>query len=345
MTRFGRVLTAMVTPFDAEGGLDLDAARDLARWLEAHGNDGLVVAGTTGEAPVLTDDEKLSLWAAVTEAVSIPVIAGAGTNDTAHSVHLTVEASRLGVAGILAVGPYYNRPSQAGSEGHFRAVAAATDLPVMIYDIPIRTGRKISTATLLRLARDVPNLLALKDAAGNPGETAALIAERAGRVRGVQRRRRDDPAAAGLRRGRRGRRRHPLDRPRPPGDVRPLGQGRHRGARLVNARMLPRASPSRPATTPRTRSRPRRCCAHLGLPVGQARLPMGPAPDGLEDRAREVLANLERWREAFPDRPDRLTADRWPHPSASPSSAAWGRSVATAWSSSRTGVASSSTAG
>ena len=116
----------------------------LARWLEAHGNDGLVVAGTTGEAPVLSDDEKLSLWAAVTEAVTIPVIAGTGTNDTAHSVHLTVEASRLGVAGILAVGPYYNRPSQAGLEAHFRAVAAATDLPVMIYDIPIRTGRKIT---------------------------------------------------------------------------------------------------------------------------------------------------------------------------------------------------------
>ena len=137
----------MVTPFDAEGRLDLDAARDVARWLEANGNDGLVVAGTTGEAPTLTDDEKLSLWAAVAEAVTIPVVAGAGSNDTAHSVHLTEEASKLGVAGILALCPYYNRPSQAGIEGHLRAMAAATDLPLMIYDIPIRTGRKVATAT------------------------------------------------------------------------------------------------------------------------------------------------------------------------------------------------------
>ena len=101
--RFGRVLTAMVTPFDDDGALDLDGARTLARHLAEHGNDGLVVAGTTGESPVLTDDEKLALWAAVAEAVTIPVIAGTGTNDTAHSVHLTREASRLGVAGVLVV--------------------------------------------------------------------------------------------------------------------------------------------------------------------------------------------------------------------------------------------------
>ena len=100
-------------------------------------------------------------------------MAGAATNDTADSVHLTEEASKLGVAGILAVGPYYNRPSQAGMEGHFRALAAATDLPIVIYDIPIRTGRKIATATLLRLAREVPNLCALKDAAGQPKNTTS----------------------------------------------------------------------------------------------------------------------------------------------------------------------------
>ena len=174
--RFGHVLTAMVTPFDANGKLDLDVARDLARWLVDRGNDGLVVAGTTGEAPTLNDDEKLSLWAAVAEAVNVPVIAGAGSNDTAHSVHLTKEATKLGVSGILAVGPYYNRPSQAGMEAHMRAIAAATTLPVMVYDIPIRTGRKMTTATLLKLAREVPNVVALKDAAANPGETAALIA-------------------------------------------------------------------------------------------------------------------------------------------------------------------------
>src|SRR5690606_35759990 len=149
-------------------------ARDLARWLQANGSDGLVVCGTTGEAPVLTDDEKLSLLAAVVEAVTVPVLAGTGTNDTAHSVHLTREASKLGVAGILAVCPYYNRASQAGIEAHVRAVAAATHLPVVIYDIPVRTGRKVATSTLLRLAHDVSNVLGLKDAAGNPGETAAV---------------------------------------------------------------------------------------------------------------------------------------------------------------------------
>src|SRR5262245_1011517 len=143
--RFGGVATAMVTPFDGDGALDLDAARDLARWLQANGNDGLVVAGTTGESPTLTDDEKLSLWAAVAEAVTIPVVAGTGTNDTAHSVHLTEQATKLGVAGVLALCPYYNRPSQAGIEAHLTAMAAATDLPVVIYDIPIRTGRKIAS--------------------------------------------------------------------------------------------------------------------------------------------------------------------------------------------------------
>ncbi len=148
MARFGRVLSAMVTPFDGEGALDLDAAKVLARYLQDHGNDGLVIAGTTGEAPTLSDDERLALFAAVIETVTIPVIAGTGTNDTRHSVHLTKQAKALGAAGILAVCPYYNRPSQAGIEAHMRAIAAAGDLPVVIYDIPVRTGRKISTATL-----------------------------------------------------------------------------------------------------------------------------------------------------------------------------------------------------
>ena len=176
MARFGNVLTAMVTPFDASGALDLDGAQRLAKWLQANGNDGLVIAGTTGEAPVLTDNERLSLFAAVTEAVTIPVIAGTGTNDTLHSIHMTKEASKLGVAGLLVVAPYYNRPPQSGIEAHIRAVAAASDLPIIVYDIPVRTGRKISTSTLLKLAHDVPTVVALKDAAGNPAETANVIA-------------------------------------------------------------------------------------------------------------------------------------------------------------------------
>ena len=175
MPRFGRVLTAMVTPFDSSGALDLGVAASLAKYLQDNGNDGLVVAGTTGESPVLSDDERLSLFAAVIEAVGVPVVAGTGTSDTAHSVHLTREAAALGAAGVLAVCPYYSRPSQSGIDAHMRAIAAASELPVIVYDIPVRTGRKIATSTLLRLFHEVPNIVALKDAAANPGETAALI--------------------------------------------------------------------------------------------------------------------------------------------------------------------------
>lgn len=178
MARFGRVLTAMVTPFHDDGGLDLDGAQVLARWLLEHGNDGLVIAGTTGEAPTLTHDEQIDLVRAVVEAVGkdATVVAGSGSNDTVSAVRNTEAITKAGAAAALVVAPYYNRPSQAGLEAHFRSVAAATHLPVMIYDIPGRTGRKIATATLLRLAEQVANVVALKDAAGNPAETARLIA-------------------------------------------------------------------------------------------------------------------------------------------------------------------------
>ena len=304
MPRFGRVLSAMVTPFDAEGRLDLDVARQLARWLQDQGNDGLVVAGTTGEAPVLTDDERLSLFAAVIEAVTIPVVAGTGTNDTAHSVHLTKEAHALGAAGALAVCPYYNRPSQAGIEAHIRAMAAASDLPVMVYDIPVRSGRKIATATLLRLFREVTNVVALKDAAGNPGETASLIAS--------------GPAHLEVYSGDDG-----LTLPLlAVGAVGTVGVATHwtagdhqqmfdlyaagdvAGARLVNARMVPsfafETGDDAPNPIPT-----KALLRHLGIPVGEARLPMGPAPAFVVERAPQVLADLQRWRDAFPHRPDR----------------------------------------
>ena len=151
---FGAVMSAMVTPFDAQGGLDLDAAQRLARWLVERGNDGLVVAATTGEASTLSDAERCDLLRAVSEAVSVPVLAGTGSNDTAHTVALTQQAKGLGAAGVLLVGPYYNRPPQAGIEAHFRAAAAATELPVMLYDVPLRTGRRIAHDVLLRLFRD-----------------------------------------------------------------------------------------------------------------------------------------------------------------------------------------------
>ncbi|HEY5875074.1 MAG TPA: 4-hydroxy-tetrahydrodipicolinate synthase [Ilumatobacteraceae bacterium] len=302
MARFGRVLSAMVTPFDEEGRLDLDMARTLARWLEGRGHDGLVVAGTTGESPTIDDDEKLSLWAAVAEAVTIPVIAGTGTNDTAHSVRLTSEAAKLGVAGILAVAPYYNRPSQAGIEAHMRAIAGATDLPVVVYDIPVRAGRKIATATLLRLAREVPNILGLKDAAGNPGETAAVISSSPD---GFEVYSGDDAMTLPL---------------LACGAVGVIGVATHwtsedhqqmfdlwskgdvDGARLVNARMLESFAFETGDDAPNPLPT-KALLRHLGLAVGQARLPMGPAPASVEARVPEVLANLERWRSAFPERP------------------------------------------
>ncbi len=173
--RFGRVLTAMVTPFDSDGGLDLDGAASLARWLVSTGSDGLVVAGTTGEAPVLTDEERMDLIEVVAAAVTVPVLAGTTTNDTAHSVGLTKRARDLGAAGVLAVTPYYNRPSQRGLIGHFGAIAQATDLPVVLYDIPIRTGRKIESSTVLALASSHSNVVGLKDAAGDVATTAEFI--------------------------------------------------------------------------------------------------------------------------------------------------------------------------
>jgi 4-hydroxy-tetrahydrodipicolinate synthase len=180
--RWGRVLTAMVTPFDAQGRLDLDAAQRLARWLAQRGNDGLVLAATTGEASTLSDDERRDLIRAVSEAVTIPVIAGTGSNDTARTVMLTREAKSLGAAGVIVVAPYYSRPPQAGIEAHFRAAAAATELPVMLYDVPVRTGRRVSQEVLLRLFSDVPNIVAFKDATGDPPAAAALIARASDRI-------------------------------------------------------------------------------------------------------------------------------------------------------------------
>src|SRR5271165_1155576 len=174
--RFGAVVTAMVTPFDGAGDLDVDAAVTLARWLTEHGSDGLVLAGTTGEGPVLADGERVDLWRAVAGAVTVPVLAGSGTNDTRHSIELTKLAATTGVAGVLVVTPYYNRPSQQGLYDHFTAVAGASPLPVLLYDIPVRAGRKISTDTMLRLAHDVPNVVGVKDAAGDVVASARLAA-------------------------------------------------------------------------------------------------------------------------------------------------------------------------
>jgi 4-hydroxy-tetrahydrodipicolinate synthase len=289
--RFGAVLTAMVTPFDGDGRLDLDAVAVVARWLVDNGSEGLVVAGTTGEAPVLSDAEKADLWRATAEAVTVPVLAGAGTNDTAHSVGLAKAASEAGAAGLLAVTPYYNRPSQAGIEAHFRAVAAATDLPVLLYDIPVRSGRKIAHDTLLRLAREVPTIVGVKDATSDLAGSARLVA--------------NAPAGFELYSGEDGVTLPLLSI----GAVGTVGVATHwtgrlhgrmidafvkgdvEEARRINTVMLPsfafETGDDAPNPVPT-----KALLRVLGLPVGQCRLPMGTAPNGLEERARTVLADL-----------------------------------------------------
>lgn len=173
---FGRVLTAMVTPFTADGALDLDGAQALAAHLVEQGNDGLVVNGTTGEAATTTDAEKADLVRAVVGAVGdrAHVVAGVGTNDTAHSVHLAREAAAAGAHGLLLVTPYYNKPPQAGVVAHGLEVAGATDRPVMLYDIPGRSAIAMETSTLVRLAEH-PNVVALKDAKLDLEATSQLL--------------------------------------------------------------------------------------------------------------------------------------------------------------------------
>jgi 4-hydroxy-tetrahydrodipicolinate synthase len=176
---FGRVLTAMITPFAPDGSLDTDGAQRLAAHLVSGdgGNDGLVISGTTGEAPTTTDEEKDRLLRAVVEAVGdrVPVVAGVGTNDTAHTVHLAQAAEKAGATAVLLVTPYYSRPPQAGLLAHFRAAADATGLPCMLYDIPARTGTPIETETLVRLAEH-PRIVAVKDAKGDLDATAWVLA-------------------------------------------------------------------------------------------------------------------------------------------------------------------------
>ena len=290
--RFGRVIPAMVTPFASDGSLDIDASVQLAKWLIEQGAEGLVLTGTTGESPTITDEEDWELWRSVCEVVTVPVIAGTTTNDTAHSIEQTKKAEELGCDGILAVTPYYNRPSQAGIYAHFSAVASATTLPVVLYDIPVRTGRKIDTSTLLSLANDVDNIVALKDASGSPGETAKLI--------------RDAPSGFEVYSG--------DDNLTLPllavGAVGVISVAAHWSApehvalmdawnagdvveaRRINARLLEsydfESGDLNPNPVP-TKAMLRT----LGLPVGEPRLPMGPTPDGLEDAAIAVYARLK----------------------------------------------------
>jgi 4-hydroxy-tetrahydrodipicolinate synthase len=173
---FGRLLTAMVTPFNDDLSIDWAGVEKLAAHLVSTGHDGIVVNGTTGEAPTTSDDEKIEIIKVVRSAVSgrAKVIAGAGNNETTHSVEQAEMAAKAGADGLLVVTPYYNKPPQSGIEAHFRAMADATDVPVMLYDIPGRTGMQIEPDTIVKLAAH-PNIVALKDAKGDVASTSWVI--------------------------------------------------------------------------------------------------------------------------------------------------------------------------
>ena len=174
---FGRLITAMVTPFAADGSIDWDGVARLAHHLADHGHDAIAVNGTTGEAPTTKSSEKLEIIKVVKSAVGsrVKVLSGAGDNETSYTVEQAKRSADAGADGLLIVAPYYNKPPQAGIEAHFKAVAAATELPIMMYDIPGRTGVEIESDTIMRLF-EVPNIVALKDAKGNLAATSEVIA-------------------------------------------------------------------------------------------------------------------------------------------------------------------------
>jgi 4-hydroxy-tetrahydrodipicolinate synthase len=178
--KIGGLLTAMLTPFDHSGAVDLDAAQRLAEFLIDEGNEGLVVSGTTGESPALTDSEKLALFERLQRSVGgrAAIVAGTGGNNTQHSVELTKRAEAAGVDGILAVVPYYNKPTQDGMLLHFGAIAEATSLPVIVYNIPSRTGANMLPATLLELARRHYNIAGVKESSGDLAQFAAILRDR-----------------------------------------------------------------------------------------------------------------------------------------------------------------------
>ncbi|MCU1371344.1 MAG: putative dihydrodipicolinate synthase [Ilumatobacteraceae bacterium] len=291
MGRFGTVVTAMATPFAADGSFDAEAARDLARWLVDHGNDALVLAGTTGESAVLTDPERVELFRVVRDAVDVPLIAGSTTNDTAHSVEMTRAAADAGMDAVLAVVPYYNKPPQSGLALHFRAVAEASSLPVMLYDVPGRSGRALATETIVDLAHEVPNIVALKDAAGDPSRVATLL-EAA--PEGFEVYSGDEPlslafAAYGAV-GVVGVSTHwTATRQRAMFDA--FAKGDVAKARHINAGLLPSYRYMNSDTCVFSQA-VKVAMGVLGVPVGECRLPLGPAPEGTAGAATSILSEL-----------------------------------------------------
>jgi 4-hydroxy-tetrahydrodipicolinate synthase len=284
----------MATPFDDRGRVDVEGTLTLARWLIDHGSDGLVLTGTTGESPTLSDDEKELLWREVK--ASLPdavVVAGSTTNATHHSVQLTERAYKCGVDGVLAVTPYYSRPSQEGLQLHFAEVLSCSELPVILYDIPVRTGRKIESETVLRLLERHDNFVGLKDAAGDVASTARLISQAPDDFMVFSG---DDaltlpllavgatgvisvashwcgPAMAEM--------------------VRSFAGGDHHRASAINRALLQsyvfESSESNPNPEPL-----KAMLQTLQLPGGECRLPLVPAGATLRSRAAEVLAALVR---------------------------------------------------
>jgi 4-hydroxy-tetrahydrodipicolinate synthase len=281
----------MVTPFDEDGGLDIDGAAVLATWLADHGSEGLVVAGTTGEGTVLDDSEAGDLWRAVSEAVNVPVIAATGSNDTRHTIERTKLAADCGADAVLVVTPYYSRPSQAGISSHFEAVALASKVPLMFYDIPIRAGRKISPETMIRLARDLPSVVGVKDAAGDVVATARLVAQAPA---GFDVYCGDDmftlPMLAVGAVGVVSVSAHWLG-PQISEMIKRFAKGDNDGAQEANARLLEsmafQSSDDYPNPLPA-----KAMCRALGLPAGQCRLPLGPAPAELDELAATVAAAI-----------------------------------------------------
>ncbi|AVG17110.1 4-hydroxy-tetrahydrodipicolinate synthase [Chromobacterium vaccinii] len=292
---WGKVLTAMVTPFDGDGRLNLDMACTLARHLAASGSDGLVLAATTGEAPTLSDAERFDLIRAVSEAVTVPVLAGTGSNNTRHALDMTAKAEAAGAAGVFLVSPYYNRPPQAGIEAHFRALAAATRLPVMLYDVPGRTGRRIAHEVLLRLFREVDNIVAFKDATGDPAAAAELVAEAGDQFELYSG---DDALTLSLLAvgavGVVGTSTH-WTGPEFAAMIAAFEQGDVVRSREINAALLPSYAYSNTDDSVYSMS-VKAMLRSQGLAVGECRLPLPAAPAGVEARAAEVWSGLQAWR-------------------------------------------------
>jgi 4-hydroxy-tetrahydrodipicolinate synthase len=281
----------MVTPFDERGDLDLKGAAAVAGWLADHGTDALVVAGSTGEGAVLSDAELGDLLRAVRESVTVPVVAATGTADTRHTIERTKVAEDAGADAVLVVTPYYVRPSQAGLKAHFMAVARSTSLPVVIYDIPVRSGRKVATETMIALSRGVTNVVGVKDASGDPVATARLVREA---PVGFDVYCGDDlltlPMLAVGAVGVVSVASHWIG-PQFSEIVNRFAKGDTEGARETFSRHLDdiafQSSEEYPNPLPA-----KAVCRAMGLPAGQCRLPMGQATPELDEQAALIVSSL-----------------------------------------------------